>query len=178
MLSLAAGAVLISAPIAGGQEAAPTVPPQTAPGFAAKAVGPPARVVGAYLYIELIPTAIGKHTVPTRYVTLVYRTDVQLPRRSDGSITTGGASIGSQGLGSVGSVHGRASRCYQANTRILPDNTIGGGLPGNRRSRIKAHPGSRLTVRITTESHGTAVERTLTLRAARPGDASGKPLGC
>jgi hypothetical protein len=135
------------------------------------------KVTGAYLFIQRIQTGGGvKHPIRSPFATLVYRTDRQLPRSSDGSPDTGGASIAGQG-GSIGSVHGRASRCYAATARIKPDNTITGTNAGSI-IQTKAVVGSRLPVAFTTLRHGTTTHRTLTLRAQRPGDLSGKPLGC
>jgi hypothetical protein len=110
------------------------------------------------------------------FATLVFRTDRQLPRRFDGLIRAGAGIAGQRG--SVGSVHGKASRCYQVNARIKPDNTITGTTAAGTVEQTKARAGSRLPVEITTAKGAPTVTRTLTLRRARPGDVSGKPLGC
>jgi hypothetical protein len=158
----------ITAVALAGAAVAPAAGAQT-PARAAAAT--PAKVTGAYLFIQKILTA-GQHgSKLDRYATLVFKTDRQLPRRYDGLIRAGASIAG--GGGSLGSVGGRATRCYQVNTRIRLDNTILGDGHAT-----KARPGSRLHVEITTASGATAVKRTLTLRNAKPGDAAGKPLGC
>ncbi len=135
-------------------------------------------MTGAYLFIEHIQTSGGiKHPVLTPFATLVYLTDRQLPRSADGSPNTGGATIAGQG-GSIGSVHGRASRCYEVAARIKPDNTITGTVAGQGIIQTKASVGSRIPVTFTSLRHGTTVRRTVTLRSQRPGDTTGKPLGC
>ncbi|HEX4344627.1 MAG TPA: hypothetical protein VHZ31_03600 [Solirubrobacteraceae bacterium] len=159
----------ITAVVLAGATVAPAAGAQ-APARAAAAT--PAKVTGAYLFVQKILTA-GQHgSKLDRYATLVFKTDRQLPRRYDGLIRAG-ASIAGGGGGSLGSVGGRATRCYEMNTRIRLDNTILGDGHAT-----KARPGSRLHVEITTASGATAVTRTLTLHDAKPGDASGKPLRC
>jgi hypothetical protein len=159
----AATAAMLFAPIAGAEQTA------------RPAVATPAKVTGTYLYIQKLPGAGGPHGALDRYATLVFKTDRQLPRRYDGLIRAG-ARIAGQG-GSLGSVHGRASRCYEMLARIKPDNTIT-GTTSHGVKQTKARAGSRLPVEITTGDGAPTVKRTLTLRNAHAGDAIGKPLGC
>ena len=59
-----------------------------------------------------------------------------------------------------------------------------GPARGGRRLRLlilrgdKARVGARIPVAIQTEKDAKVFKRTLTLRKAKAGDASGKPLGC
>jgi hypothetical protein len=137
---------------------------------------PAAKVTGAYLYINKIQYSNGHHATPQPFATLVFKTDRQLPRRFDGLIRAGAGIAGQNG--SVGSVHGKASRCYQVNARIKPDNTITGTTAAGKAKQTRARAGSRLRVEITTAKGAPTITRTLTLRHAKPGDASGRPLGC
>ncbi|HEY5198586.1 MAG TPA: hypothetical protein VIJ51_16310 [Solirubrobacteraceae bacterium] len=174
----AAGATVIVAAAGVGAAAEPVAAAgvgATATAETAPTVTP--KVTGAYLFIQRIQTAGGiKHPILTPFATLVYRTDIQLPRSSDGSPNTGGATIAGQG-GSIGSIHGKASRCYVATARIKPDNTIT-GTNSSGIEQTRAIVGSRLPVTFTTLRHGTVTHRTLTLRGRQPGDLTGKPLGC
>lgn len=163
LIGLAATAALAIAPIAGAQQSAPV------------AAAPFAKVTGAYLYIQKIQTSDGRHASLQPYATLVFKTDRQLPRRFDGLIRAS-AGVASQ-RSSIGSVNGRASRCYQINARIKPDNTITGTTKAGV-IQTKAVAGSRLPVEFTTGKGAPTTHRTLTLRKAKAGDASGKPLGC
>jgi hypothetical protein len=159
--ALAVAASTALATVAGAQPAAAT---------------PAAKVTGAYLYIQKIEYSGGQRASRQPFATLVFRTDRQLPRRFDGLIRAGAGVAGQNG--SVGSVHGKASRCYTVNARIKPDNTITGTSSAGQLIQTRARPGARLRVEITTEKGAPTVARTLTLRTARPGDASGRPLGC
>jgi hypothetical protein len=164
LLGIAAAAAMVVAPIADAQQSAPT------------AAAPAAKVIGAYLYIQKIPTSDGRHQSLQPYATLVFRTNRQLPRRFDGLIRAG-ARVANQGS-SLGSVHGKASRCYQVNARIKPDNTITGTAASGQITQTKARAGARIRVQIQTAKDAKTVYRTLTLRKAKAGDASGKPLSC
>jgi hypothetical protein len=174
--------VMTSLPRSGARHAALTLTALLATGAAitplatAAQSAPAAKVTGAYLYIQKMNAVSGGHAKLQPFATLVFKTDRQLPRRFDGLIRAG-ASVAGQS-GSVGSVHGKASRCYTVNARIKPDNTITGTRPGGKRLQTKARAGSRLHVEITTAKGATTVKRTLTLRDAKPGDVTGKPLGC
>jgi hypothetical protein len=147
-----------------------------APLAGAQSSAPPAKVTGAYLYLSKMQYSNGHHASVQPFATLVFRTDRQLPRRYDGLIRAGAGVTGQHS--SIGSVNGKASRCYEISARIRPDNTITGTTAGGKLQHTKARVGSRLPVEITTADGAPTVKRTLTLRSARPGDASGKPLGC
>jgi len=111
-----------------------------------------------------------------RLIVVVVKTHGQLPRRFDGLIRAGGSLAGHHG-GSVGSVGGRASRCYTftiplKDGRFYPTDGSGKGAKGS--------PG-RYPVTITAkDADGKAVTstKTITLRDRKGGDRSGKPLGC
>jgi hypothetical protein len=88
-------------------------------------------------------------------VRLVFRTDVPLERRYDGLI--GGGAIIAAHMASIGTV----GDCYTAAVRF------------------RARLGRRYYVVIATQRDEPApFELHLRLRAARPGDARGRPLGC
>ena len=153
LLSLAAAATVALAPAAGAADTTP------------------AKVTGAYLYVQKVK-ADG-----SRLATLVFKTDKQLPRRFDGMLRAG-AYVAGQGR-SIGSVNGKASRCYQASALINKDNTITGSAAGGKTKKTKARIGARIPVEIVTEKGSkTGVKKTLTLRKARAGYASGRPLSC
>jgi hypothetical protein len=164
LLGIATAAAMVAAPFADAQQSTPT-----------SAAASTAKVTGAYLYIQKIPTSDGRHLSVQPYATLVFKTNRQLPRRFDGMLRAG-ARLANQG-GSIGSVHGKASRCYRGEARIKPDNTITGSTATGI-TQTKARVGSRIRVQIETAKDAKIVYRTLTLRKAKAGDASGKPLGC
>lgn len=126
---------------------------------------PSLKIKGAYAYVE--------NSLPgdKSYASVVVRTANVLPRRFDGMLRASGSLDGT--AHSLGSVKGRASRCYRFLAEIK-DGRIR-GLKGR-----KAHIGSRHTMIITargTDGDLTA-SRTVTLRKKRAGDTSGRPLGC
>jgi hypothetical protein len=112
-----------------------------------------------------------------RLIVVVVKTKGQLPRRFDGLIRAR-ATFGKHGGGSIGSVGGRASRCYTfmvplKDGRFYP--TDGGSGTGP-----KAGPG-RYTVTVSAkDADGKTVGsgKTITLRDRKVGDRSGKPIGC
>jgi hypothetical protein len=114
-----------------------------------------------------------------KLVVVVVKTRGQLPRRFDGLIRAGG-SLATHNGSSVGSVGGRASRCYTftiplEDGRFSPTDGSGKGAKGS--------PG-RYPVTITakdadgTTTSSTSSTKTITLRDRKAGDRSGKPLGC
>jgi hypothetical protein len=122
-------------------------------------------VVKAYAFVN---RNLPDHKV---YAQVVFKTAHQLPRRFDGLIRAGGALDGTGH--SLGSVGGRKTRCYTALFRIV-DGRIAG--PHGK----KASLGSKHTLVVT--ARGTngdlSDSMSVTLRAQRAGDVSGKPLGC
>jgi hypothetical protein len=159
LLGIAATTAAVLAPTAGAADAAAT-----------------AKVTGAYAYISHTDASINghmRHDVP--FATLVFKTDHQLPRRYDGLIRAG-ASLGGQSA-SVGSVAGKASRCYSISVRIKPDNTITGTVDG-KLVNTKAKAGSKLKAVITPAKDAAEITRSVTLRKQRAGDAGGAPLSC
>ena len=107
---------------------------------------------------------------------VVVKTHGQLPRRYDGLIRAGGT-FAKHGGGSIGSVGGKASKCY---TFIVPTKD-GRFYPtkGNKRG-AKASPGTYPITLSAKAADGTTVRstKTITLRDRKPGDRSGKPIGC
>jgi hypothetical protein len=112
-----------------------------------------------------------------RLIVVVVKTKGQLPRRFDGLIRAGGTLAG-HGGGSVGSVGGRASRCYTFTVplkdgRFYPADGGSGkgakGSPGRYAVTISAKDADGETVSST---------KTITLRDRKAGDRSGKPIGC
>ncbi|MET0601016.1 MAG: hypothetical protein ABW167_03420 [Baekduia sp.] len=112
-----------------------------------------------------------------RVVVVVVKTAGQLPRRFDGLIRAG-ATFAKHGGGSIGSVGGRASRCYTFTVplkdgRFYP--TAGGYGTG-----AKASPGRYAVTVSAKDADGKTVSstKTITLRDRKVGDRSGKPIGC
>jgi hypothetical protein len=111
-----------------------------------------------------------------RLIVVVVKTHGQLPRRFDGLIRASG-SLAKHNGGSVGSVGGKASRCYTftiplKDGRFYPTDGSGKGAkgsPGRYPVTINAENADGKTVSST---------KTITLRDRRTGDRSGKPLGC
>jgi hypothetical protein len=85
-----------------------------------------------------------------------------------------GAGIAGQNA-SVGSVHGKASRCYQVNARIKPDSTITGTTSASRRRPGRALA-SRRDHHSEGRSHGHAHADAAQRQARRRLPA--EPLGC
>jgi hypothetical protein len=129
------------------------------------------KVTGGYAYYDAFKPR------NQREVVVVVRTAGQLPRRYDGLIRAGGRFDG-RGGGSTFSVGGKASRCYSwivplKDGRFYPADGGTGKGP-------KASPG-RYKVEISArDADGDAItsSKTISLRDRKPGDRSGKPLGC
>ena len=112
-----------------------------------------------------------------RLVVVVFKTHGQLPRRFDGLIRAGAKASG-HGGGSIGSVGGRATRCY---TFTLPLKDGRFYPVGDAKKGAKASPGTRLSLRVSADdANGDTVSstKTITLRDRKAGDRSGKPIGC
>jgi hypothetical protein len=112
-----------------------------------------------------------------RLIVVVVKTHGQLPRRFDGLIRAGGT-LAKHGGGSIGSVGGRASRCYTftiplKDGRFYP---IGGGDAKG----AKAGPGRYAVTVSAKDAAGKTVSssKTINLRDRKVGDRSGKPIGC
>jgi hypothetical protein len=111
-----------------------------------------------------------------RLVVVVVKTRGQLPRRFDGLIRAGGRLSG-HGGGSIASVGGRQSRCYTflvplKDGRFYPTDGQGKGA--------RARPGHYVVTMSAKAADGTTVRssKTIALRDRKPGDRTGKPLGC
>jgi hypothetical protein len=155
----AAAAVPTASALAAGSTHAPTVP----------ATKSSIKVVGGYAYYDSF------RPLDKREVIVVVKEAGQLPRRFDGLIRAGGTLSG-HGGGSVGSVGGRASKCYTFSVPLKDGRfyTTGGG------KGAKGSPG-RYTVKMSAkDKDGNEVtsSKTITLRDRRAGDRAGKPLGC
>jgi hypothetical protein len=123
--------------------------------------GPPREIVGAYAF---------KNSYPPRnapLITVVFKATGQLPRRSDGLIRASATLDGSGG--SIASVGGRSTRIYQFNVPTLNGRLRADGSPS-------ARIGSRHTLRLAARDGSWSDTYTVTIRAKRPGDRSGKPL--
>jgi hypothetical protein len=155
----AAAAVPTASAIAAGGTHAPTVP-------ATKAS---IKVEGGYAYYDSF------RPLNKRQIVVVVKTHGQLPRRFDGLIRAGGTLAG-HGGGSVGSVGGRASKCY---TFMVPLKD-GRFYTNDGSTGPKGSPG-RYTVKMSAkDKDGNEVtsSKSISLRDRRTGDRSGKPLGC
>jgi hypothetical protein len=112
-----------------------------------------------------------------RLIVVVVKTHGQLPRRFDGLIRAGGT-LAKHGGGSIGSIGGRASRCYTF-TIPLKDGRF---YPiGNSTAKgAKASPGRYVVTVSAKDAAGKTVSssKTINLRDRKVGDRSGKPIGC
>jgi len=124
------------------------------------------KVTGAYLYRDHL--AASKQD----FVRVVFRTAKPLPRRYDGSIQAG---VSIDGVThSIGAAK-RGTSCYTGATEIKGGSVA--TLKDGKVVRRGAKLGGTFTVKITARD-GQSVTRKLKLRAERPGDDTGKPLGC
>jgi len=112
-----------------------------------------------------------------RLIVVVVKTAGQLPRRFDGLIRAN-ATLAGHGSGSIGSVGGRASRCYTFTVplkdgRFYPADGGSGkgpkGSPGRYAVTVSAKDADGKTVSST---------KTITLRDRKVGDRSGTPISC
>jgi hypothetical protein len=112
-----------------------------------------------------------------RLIVVVVKTAGQLPRRFDGLVRAGGT-LAKHGGGSIGSIGGRASRCYTFTVplkdgRFYPADGGSGTGP-------KASPGRYAVTVSAKDADGKTVSstKTISLRDRKTGDRSGKPIGC
>jgi hypothetical protein len=109
-------------------------------------------------------------------VVVVVKTAGQLPRRFDGLIRAGG-SLNRHGGGSIGSVGGKQTRCYTFSVPIKDGRfyPVAGATKG-----AKASPGKYTVTLHAKDADGTTISssKTINLRDRKPGDRSGKPIGC
>jgi hypothetical protein len=155
----AAAAVPTASALAAGSDHAPTVP-------ATKAS---IKVVGGYAYYDSF------RPLNKREIIVVVKTAGQLPRRWDGLIRAGGTLSG-HGGGSVGSVGGKASKCYTFSVPLKD----GRFYTSAGKKGAKAGPGAYLAVMSAKDKDGNELSSTkvIHLRDRKAGDRSGKPLGC
>ncbi len=109
-------------------------------------------------------------------VVVVVKTKDQLPRRFDGLIRARGT-FAKHGGGSIGSVGGKASKCYTF-TVPLRDGRF---YPlKDAKKGAKASPGRYAVTLSATAADGSTVRstKTITLRKRQVGDRVGKPIGC
>jgi hypothetical protein len=135
---------------------------------AAPTTVPSLDIVGAYAYKDT-KTQPGK-----TYATVVFKTKGELPRRYDGMIRAAGFLDGTgHSIGSVRGAHGKSAHCYTFMVAIK-DGKIAG--PDGKSAKL----GTKHTVKVTVRGDNGDLSDTasVTLRKARTGDASGKPLGC
>jgi hypothetical protein len=112
-----------------------------------------------------------------RLIVVVVKTAGQLPRRHDGLIRAN-ATFAKHGGGSIGSVAGRASRCYTFTVplkdgRFYPND-------GGYGTGAKASPGRYAVTVSAKDADGKTVSstKTITLRDRKAGDRSGTPIDC
>jgi hypothetical protein len=112
-----------------------------------------------------------------RLIVVVVKTKGQLPRRFDGLIRAGGTLDKHRG-GSMGSVGGRATRCYTF-TVPLKDGRFY-PVDGGSGKGAKAGPGRYRVTISAKDADGKTVSssKTINLRDRKPGDRSGKPTRC
>jgi hypothetical protein len=129
------------------------------------------KVVSGYAYYDAF-----KPNLNRKLVVVVVKTKEQLPRRFDGLIRAGGT-FAKHGGGSVGSVGGKASRCYTFSVplkdgRFYPDKDAAKGA--------KARPGRYVVTMSAKDADGNTVSssKTITLRDRKAGDRTGAPLDC
>jgi hypothetical protein len=139
-------------------------------GSPAAATASSINVEGGYAYYDSFKP------LNQRLIVVVVKTHGELPRRFDGLIRAGGK-LAKHGGGSVGSVGGKASKCYTFNIplkdgRFYPTDGSGKGAKGS--------PGRYAVTMSAADAAGKTVSstKTITLRDRRAGDRSGKPLGC
>jgi hypothetical protein len=155
----AAAAVPTASALAAGSDHAATIP----------ATASSIKVEGGYAYYDSF------RPLNKREIIVVVKTHGQLPRRYDGLIRAG-ATLDGHGGGSIGSVGGKASKCYTFSIALKD----GRFYPTDKAPASKGSPG-RYTVKVSAEDkdgNDVSSSKTITLRDRRPGDRAGKPLGC
>jgi hypothetical protein len=161
LLSLAAAAA-VAVPAASAMAAGGTTVPATPDSV---------KVVSGYAYFDSFKPSNDK------LVRVVVKTKGQLPRRYDGLIRADGA-LGKHSGGSIGSVGGKATRCYVFSVPL----EFGRFIPlGDAHTGAKPKVGGHYAVTISAkDANGDKVSgsKTITLRDRKPGDRSGKPIGC
>ena len=126
---------------------------------------PKLELDGAYAYVNTLPSK-------QKMLQVVFRTTHAVERRGDGSIQAG---VSIDGVShSIGAAK-RGTSCYTGASEIK-----GGSIAtnvGNTIIRKGAKLGRTFTI-VVSDRHGQSVTKTVKLRAERPGDDRGKPLGC
>lgn len=130
------------------------------------------KIQSGYAYYDSYKPHLNK-----KLVVVVVKTKGQLPRRFDGLIRAGGT-FAKRGGGSIGSVGGKASKCYTF-TVPLKDGRFY-PLDGGKGHGPKASPGRYVVTLHAKAADGSTVSstKTINLRDRRTGDRAGKPLGC
>ncbi|MBI5104662.1 MAG: hypothetical protein HZB46_06695 [Solirubrobacterales bacterium] len=125
------------------------------------------KVEGAYLYVDHLAAS------DQDFVRVVFQTADPLDRRYDGAIRAG---VKIEGVASSIASVKRGGTCYTGATQIRGGRIATIDADGDV-VRRKPKVGGKYAVQFSTRD-GQKVTRTLTLRAERKGDDSGKPLGC
>jgi hypothetical protein len=130
------------------------------------------KIVSGYAYYDAFKPNLNK-----KLVVVVVKTNGQLPRRFDGLIRAGGT-FANRGGGSIGSVGGKASKCYTF-TVPLKDGRFY-PADGGKGKGPKASPGRYAVTLSAKAADGSTVKstKTISLRDRKTGDRSGKPIGC
>jgi|SRR5829696_9011640 len=161
ILSLSTAAIAAAALVPAAGQAQTAAPAPAAPAPAAAQLD----VTGAYLFLDR--ETASKQT----FVRVVFRTASPLPRRYDGAIRAG---AGIEGVRfSIGSAR-RGAPIYTGASEVK-NGTIASHTTGGNVVRKAVKLGRTYKVEVFTRD-GQSVVKQLKLRAARPGDASGKPL--
>lgn len=136
------------------------------------ATGDSIKIESGYAYYDSYKPHLNK-----KLVVVVVKTKGQLPRRYDGLIRAGGT-FAQRGGGSIGSVGGKASKCYTF-TVPLKDGRFYPADGGDGKGP-KASPGRYAVTLSAKAADGSTVKstKTISLRDRKTGDRSGKPIGC
>ena len=136
-----------------------------APAAGAVTPAPTLEVKGAYAYVDTLPSH-------QKLLKVVFRTRHALSRRFDGLIRAG---VRIENVGhSVGTAKS-GTNCYTASAEIR-----NGVVPAQTADHDVVRKPAKLgrTFSFVIEDATAMVPRKLKLRAERPGDDKGKPLGC
>jgi hypothetical protein len=130
------------------------------------------KIESGYAYYDAFKPNLHK-----KLVVVVVKTHGQLPRRYDGLIRAGGT-FAKHGGGSIGSVGGKASKCYTF-TVPLKDGRFYPADGGDGKGP-KASPGRYAVTLSAKAADGSTVKstKTISLRDRKVGDRSGKPISC
>jgi hypothetical protein len=125
------------------------------------------EITKAYAYLDKTTQP------PTTTATVVFKTKDPLPRRNAGKgmiQASGYLDAAGHSIAGVRGAHGKAANCYVIYTPIRYGKIAGTGK--------SAKAGTKHTLKVTAHEGGATDSISVTLRKEKPGDATGKPLGC